>query len=463
MQVLILAVLFGVGCGGLSPVDSDDPVSARLGAAADSVAMIRMPDMGPGMEYKGQTGGLYGDGSNIPPPTHDVHGRASADSVQPIGGKVVVLCLGYSNVQRECSRFQAEESGVPLDRRNKKYAIEIGRGIVVVNGAQGNALADDWDQPTEEEYDVVRDQRLPPYTEADVQVVWMELVLKIENRPPTVPLPDSAAQAWRIRDMCDSVIASIRTRYPNVRQVFLSQKIHGFYSDAVPEPYSYETGYGIRACILDHAGEPFVGWGPYLWDPAWGPEYFIDSIGHPSDLALGVIAALLHDFFETSPYAGWWHGLPVPPQCENGLDDDTDGQLDFPADPDCSSATDDSEGAPPPICNNGQDDDSDGKIDFPADPGCSSTADDSENPDPPPPPTIQLTVTVVKSGTKYLAEMTWTDARGDKVDVYMNSNLKATTENDGSFSGSLGRQLPTNAKFKICEAGTSICSAEVPI
>jgi hypothetical protein len=40
----------------------------------------------------------------------------------------------------------------------------------------------------------------------------------------------------------------------------------------------------------------------------------------------------------------------------------------------------------PPLCNNGRDDDGDGKVDYPADPGCTDAQDDSESPDPPPPP-----------------------------------------------------------------------------
>ena len=82
-------------------------------------------------------------------------------------------------------------------------------------------------------------------------------------------------------------------------------------------------------------------------------------------------------------------GTPPAPQCSNNVDDDNDGKVDFPADPGCSSATDDSESpdpAPPaPQCSNNVDDDSDGKVDFPADPGCSSATDDSESPDPAPP------------------------------------------------------------------------------
>jgi subtilisin family serine protease len=81
---------------------------------------------------------------------------------------------------------------------------------------------------------------------------------------------------------------------------------------------------------------------------------------------------------------------PPAPACSNGVDDDGDGKVDFPADPGCSSALDNDESnappppPPPPACSNGQDDDGDGKVDFPADPGCSSATDNDESNAPPP-------------------------------------------------------------------------------
>lgn len=53
-------------------------------------------------------------------------------------------------------------------------------------------------------------------------------------------------------------------------------------------------------------------------------------------------------------------------QCNDGIDNDGDGRIDFPNDPECKSADDDSEA---PECSNAKDDDGDGKIDR-ADPGC---------------------------------------------------------------------------------------------
>ncbi len=53
-------------------------------------------------------------------------------------------------------------------------------------------------------------------------------------------------------------------------------------------------------------------------------------------------------------------------ECNDGIDNDGDGKIDFPADPECKSLDDDSEA---PECSNNKDDDGDGKIDR-SDPGC---------------------------------------------------------------------------------------------
>ena len=64
-------------------------------------------------------------------------------------------------------------------------------------------------------------------------------------------------------------------------------------------------------------------------------------------------------------------------QCSNGIDDDGDGLIDFPADPDCISPFGLFEQTLQQ-CSNGIDDDGDGLIDFPEDTGCTDQFDLSE-------------------------------------------------------------------------------------
>ncbi|MFA5076743.1 MAG: hypothetical protein WC480_05035 [Patescibacteria group bacterium] len=67
-------------------------------------------------------------------------------------------------------------------------------------------------------------------------------------------------------------------------------------------------------------------------------------------------------------------------QCSDGLDNDGDSKIDYPADPGCGSVSDNDEADLASVyqCNDGLDNDGDSKIDYPADPGCSSASDNDE-------------------------------------------------------------------------------------
>lgn len=71
----------------------------------------------------------------------------------------------------------------------------------------------------------------------------------------------------------------------------------------------------------------------------------------------------------------------VAVQCNDGVDNDSDGKTDYPADPGCSATSDTTE-APNPQCGDGIDNEGDGRIDYPTDPGCSSIRDTTENSEP---------------------------------------------------------------------------------
>jgi cysteine-rich repeat protein len=70
----------------------------------------------------------------------------------------------------------------------------------------------------------------------------------------------------------------------------------------------------------------------------------------------------------------------IEDECQNGVDDDGDGRIDYPADPGCSSASDFLETSPSRVCDDGLDNDGDGFVDVPDDPGCRSPTSALENP-----------------------------------------------------------------------------------
>jgi len=74
--------------------------------------------------------------------------------------------------------------------------------------------------------------------------------------------------------------------------------------------------------------------------------------------------------------------IRAPKQCEDGVDSDGDGWVDYPADPGCSSATDNNESNSGGVqCSDGVDNDSDSFIDG-NDSNCVHSSDDSEFVDP---------------------------------------------------------------------------------
>ena len=80
----------------------------------------------------------------------------------------------------------------------------------------------------------------------------------------------------------------------------------------------------------------------------------------------------------------------------------------------------------------------------------------------PPPPTISLTVTKVRSGGKRYARLNWSGATGTNVDYYRNA-IVFSTPNDGTQrDGPLARSTPY--AYKVCLTGsTTSCSNSVTI
>ncbi|HRZ85604.1 MAG TPA: hypothetical protein P5277_02380, partial [Candidatus Paceibacterota bacterium] len=72
--------------------------------------------------------------------------------------------------------------------------------------------------------------------------------------------------------------------------------------------------------------------------------------------------------------------IPVSYHCSDGIDNDGDSLVDYPNDPGCTSSNDNDESNVPlfPLCSDGIDNDHDGFIDYPADSGCISMLDNSE-------------------------------------------------------------------------------------
>ena len=278
--------------------------------------------------YKSFPGGLYPNGSNERPSAHETGGRTQAAFVRPRDtagnpndqtGRIVLLSIGLSNTTQEFSAFQALANRDP--QRNPKTQL--------VDGAQGGWSADRIVADPNTYWNGV-EQRITAAgaTDQQVQAAW----LKLADAMPTLPFPDDAK---KLQTEIQSVIQMARSRYPNLRLVYLSSRIYAGYAttDLNPEPFAYESGFSVKWLIeaqingdaaLDYSSGkyPWLAWGPYLWADGttlradglvWNCSDLADDGTHPSDSGRLKVARMLLDFFKSDTTARPWFAM-VPAQ-----------------------------------------------------------------------------------------------------------------------------------------------------
>jgi serine protease len=76
---------------------------------------------------------------------------------------------------------------------------------------------------------------------------------------------------------------------------------------------------------------------------------------------------------------------------------------------------------------------------------------------------IQLSATGYKVRGRQQADLTWSGATSATVNVYRNGVSVATTANSGAYTDIIGTVGGGSVTYKICEAGTTVCSNEVTV
>jgi hypothetical protein len=306
---------------------------------AQSFTAKPLNDLGAG-KYKGFQGGLYENGSNEIPTDHAAAGRALASEVKPIRGKFVLLSLGMSNATIEWRAFEAAEDADPRVNHST---------MTVLDGAQGAMTACFWrfatenpvnkgcraPRPLPNQYDRIRDEVLKPAGrgEDQVEVIWMLNA----NPRPNVALPAADAEAYLYEREIGEIARAARSRYPNLKLMFISSRVYAGYAAVPlnPEPYAYEYGFAVKWAIqaqVDQerngkidpvAGDldykkgvaPWIAWGPYLWADGdvprsdgltWKASEFQQDGTHPNKDGVAKVGRMLMDFFAGSAQAGWF-------------------------------------------------------------------------------------------------------------------------------------------------------------
>jgi hypothetical protein len=294
----------------------------------DSSKLIPLTDLGE-REYQGFKGGLYPDGKNERPASHEAQGMALARQVKPLdetgqaspAGRIVLLTVGMSNTSQDSTSFKEAAQG------------DSGRPpqVLIVNGAQGGMTAARIQNPEDNasgaKYWSTVDDRLKAdgATRAQVQAIW----IKEADAGPDQGFP---RYAQTLEAELTRIVQLLPARFPNLKLCYLSSRTYGGYAKSRlnPEPYAFESGLSVKWLIEQQlkgdpalncdpargpVRAPWLSWGPYLWANGTLPRsdgliYEERDFGpdgtHPSASGQAKVGKLLLEFFKTDSTAREW-------------------------------------------------------------------------------------------------------------------------------------------------------------
>lgn len=338
MKNLILLILLLV----ISSCKSDYPTANSIHHSNISINAIPIDDLESGFYLNQFQGGFYPDGTNTAPFRYDSIGIESTKKIKLLntsgtpmsGGKIVFLSVGFSNAAMEwCTKttttsFPACNSWSFIEKAKADTSVRK-ESLRIFNGAMGGQTNDAWDNTTDPDYNIVL-SRLSAVnlSNKQVQIVW----LKIANAQPNTPLPAANADAYKLLASTGNIIRTLKTKYPNLQQIFITSRIYAGNATTTlnPEPYAYEAGFTIKWIINAYINQletgtidpvvgkfpnVFVAWGPYMWangatsslsGRAWYPSDFQIDGTHPNTQGQTKAANMLLSFFKTSNYTKCW-------------------------------------------------------------------------------------------------------------------------------------------------------------
>jgi hypothetical protein len=287
-QPLIRGIRLG---GNLAPAGASQPLAKAAVQPAvdfqfpDTSNLVPLTDLGTG-KYQGFEGGLYPDGSNTRPASHEAAGLALARQIQPLddggkpspNGKIVLLGIGFSNTVQAFNGFMTVAKQDPGHNPQ----------LVLVNGAVGGMAAEMVQQADtgrgKQYWDTV-DQRLKDaaVTRAQVQAVWIK-----ETNPEQLNHGGFPKAVQDFQAQLANIVRIVHERFPNVRLAYFSSRTYGGWARPVAgrgrpgnsEPWSYESAFAYKWLIEQQIKSdpavnydpvkgpvkaPWMSWGPYLW------------------------------------------------------------------------------------------------------------------------------------------------------------------------------------------------------
>ena len=294
--------------------------------------IVALNDLGTGT-YQGSEGGLYPNGSNVRPASHDADGVNFAKGIVPLDGngnysptgKYVLMAIGESTEQNEFNRFLPIAESDPT--RNPY--------LVFVNGAQGGATPNNFTSTSSVYWSTVLNNYLPQNGVTANQVV--AIVMEDTDGIATGTFPSDISN---LQAEYETMMQTMHTLFPNLKLVYFSSRVYGGYSNGVghpdnPEPYAYEVGFAVKWAIQDQINgnanlnynpalgpgvAPWMSWGPYYWSNGmlgrsdgliWDCADFAADGTHPSSqFGQLKVASELLQFLKTDDTTTPWYLAP---------------------------------------------------------------------------------------------------------------------------------------------------------
>ncbi|HZN34769.1 MAG TPA: hypothetical protein VFB80_13165 [Pirellulaceae bacterium] len=294
-------------------------------AEAEKTGFKPLTEMTADDRYKGQDGGLYGQGRNSPPDELKKAAEVELKKIVPLdkdgkpaaSGTIAFISISMSNATQEFSTFK------PLADRDAAKSPRV----TIVDCAQGGQAMAEWVDPSANPWQVAS-QRLVSagVSPQQVQVAWV----KLANKGPRGDLQEHGA---KLQKDTTAVLQNAKTKFPNLRIVYLGSRIYGGYTGGPlnPEPYAYEGAFVVRWLIQDQmkgsaalnydaakgdVKAPLLLWGAYFWGDGvtprksdglvWKREDFAGDGTHPSQSGREKVARMILDFCKSEELAKPW-------------------------------------------------------------------------------------------------------------------------------------------------------------
>ncbi|MEO6583937.1 MAG: hypothetical protein ABIO05_06415 [Ferruginibacter sp.] len=278
--------------------------------------------------YRGFQGGLYPNSSNQRPPAHNTAGIAIAQTIRPLNtsgaidatsGSIVWLSIGMSNATMETQAFLSLMQNYP----NKNPSLALIDGAVGGQdiNAINNSSASYWNT-------VSNRLTTAGLTATQVQVIWFKEAEVQPTDTAFATYPNALKMKYK------SVMQILKSKFPNLKLVYLSSRIYAGYANTNqnPEPYAWYNGWTVKRLIedqlngeasLNYAGSnpaaAWLSWGPYLWANGsiprndgltWIPSDYQPDGTHPSTTGRQKVAQMLLTFFSTDETTKSWFLKP---------------------------------------------------------------------------------------------------------------------------------------------------------